>query len=473
MAVAEPAHPVLAGLEPPPRRAPWPSLGGGTGNRFADIPAPAYEQPIWRHGLLRRRAWVVSDPAAIRRVLVDNAANYPKTPLERRFFRALFGEGLLSSDGETWRAHRKIMAPAFDPRSVTAYAPVMAEAAEAFARGWDRLPDGAEIDVSQEMIGLTLEIISRALFSADAGEMTGLTGLALRRGQEAALAFGVLDLLPVIGPRRLAAKERRMAEIFAPMDGAVNRLVEARRADPGRTDLLGRLVAALDQDTGAGLAAGEVRDEVLTLFVAGHETTASAMTFVWYLLSRHPEHEARLHAELDAVLDGRTPGQADLPNLGFTRRVIEEAMRLYPPAPGLSVRVAEAADEIGGRRIERGALIVISPWVLHRHRRLWENPERFDPDRFLPERSQGRPRFAYLPFGGGPRVCIGQLLAMTEATLILACLAQRFRLRPKPGHEPKLITRVTLRPRDGLPMLLQRRVKPESKTPRGIPGAFS
>jgi cytochrome P450 len=129
------------------------------------------------------------------------------------------------------------------------------------------------------------------------------------------------------------------------------------------------------------------------------------MTFVWYLLSRHPEHEARLHAELDAVLDGRTPGQADLPNLGFTRRVIEEAMRLYPPAPGLSVRVAEAADEIGGRRIERGALIVISPWVLHRHRRLWENPERFDPDRFLPERSQGRPRFAYLPFGGGPRVC--------------------------------------------------------------------
>jgi cytochrome P450 len=448
--------PPLAGLGPPPRRAKPPSLFGGQGNRFEAIPAAAYEQPIWRQGLLFRRAWLVNDPAALKRILVDNVANYPKTPLERAFFRALFGDGLLSSEGETWRAHRRIMAPSFDPRSVAAYADLMAETAASFAETWDGKA-GGEVDISEEMTDLTLEIISRAMFSADAAGMTGLTHRALQKGHEAAFAVGLLDLLPIVGPRRLAAKAQLMAEVFAPMDGALMKLVEARRGDPGRRDLLGRLVGALDEDTGARLSPREVRDEVLTIFVAGHETTAAAMTFVWYLLAHHPAEEARLHAELDAVLGGRTPTHADLPALGYTRRVIEESMRLYPPAPGLSFRVALEADEIAGRRLPAGAMVLISPWVLHRHRRLWDEPERFDPDRFLPEHSAGRPRFAYLPFGGGPRVCIGQLLATTEAVLILATLAQRFRLRPKPGHLVEIVNRVTIRPKDGLPMRMERR----------------
>jgi cytochrome P450 len=349
------------------------------------------------------------------------------------------------------------MAPSFDPRSVASYAEAMASSSVAMADQWGALPEGTELDVSAEMTRLTLEIISRTMFSADAGEMTGLTGAALQESADAAFNFNLLDILPIIGPIRLAQKVKLMGEIFAPMDGAIRRLIDARRGDASQRDLLGRLVAALDEETGAGLTPQEVRDEVLTIFVAGHETTASAMTFVWYVLSQHPAWEARLRTELDAVLGGRAPTEADLPRLSLTRRIIEETMRLYPPAPGLSTRVALEADEIAGERIPAGAMVAVSSWVLHRHRRLWDEPDRFDPDRFLPERSAGRPRFAYLPFGGGPRVCIGQALAMTEATLILATLAQRFRLRLRPGHRVSIQSRVTIRPRGGLPMTIERR----------------
>jgi cytochrome P450 len=222
-------------------------------------------------------------------------------------------------------------------------------------------------------------------------------------------------------------------------------------------DFLTRLVAAKDPDDGVGLNATEVRDEVITIFVAGYETTAVSMTWVWYLLSQHPLEEARLHEELDTVLAGRTPTVEDLPNLPYTRMVIEEAMRIYPPAPGISIREAQAADEVCGFKVTPGLQVLISPWILHRHRRLWDNPERFDPMRFNKESSEKRARFSYLPFGGGPRVCIGATLAMTEATLILAVLAQRFRLRLKEPQEIKLQTRITLRPKNGMTTILERR----------------
>ena len=451
------APPFLAGTQSPPRRAPLPLLNKQPSNSFETIPIAAFEEPVWEHRSLFQHFWLVSDPAGLKHVLLDNVANYPKTPMENRFFRALFGDGLLSREGEAWRSHRRIMSPSFDPRSVSGYAEAMAGASAAFADGWMRLTNGSEVDVSAEMTALTLEIISRTMFSGDAAEMTAMTGAALHQGQEAAFEFNLLDILPIIGAHRLVKREAMMAEIFAPMDGALHRLIAARLADPAKTDLLGRLVAALDEDTGARMTVKEVRDEVLTIFVAGHETTASAMTFVWYLLSQHPAEEAKLHAELAAVLGGRAPTDADVPKLVYTRRVIEEAMRIYPPAPGLSARVALKADEVAGHRIPAGGSVMLSPWVLHRHRTLWSNPERFDPDRFSAERSVGRQRFSYMPFGAGPRVCIGQMLAMTEATLILATLAQRYRLRLKPGHEVQIQNRVTIRPKDGLPMIIERR----------------
>lgn len=449
--------PVMAGLAPPQRR-PGVMLRRRAGdNPFERLPLAAFEQPVWRQPQPFARVYLVNEPGALKRVLLDEVANYPKTPLERRLFRALFGDGLLSSEGETWRTHRRIMAPSFDPRSVAGYAGDMAASSVAVADEWRAHADGTELDLSAEMTRLTLEIISRTMFSGDAGEMTGVTGAALQESGEAAFNFNLLDVLPIIGSIRMSQRMKLMGEIFAPMDGAIRRLVEARRADPGRRDLLGRLVAALDEETGARLTAQEVRDEVLTIFVAGHETTASAMTFVWYVLSQQPVWEARLHAELDEVLGGRAPTEADIARLPLTRRIIEETMRLYPPAPGLSARVALKADELAGVKVPAGSMIAVSSWVLHRHRKLWDDPERFDPDRFLPERSAGRPRFAYLPFGAGPRVCIGQMLAMTEATLILATLAQRYRFRLRPGHQVAIQNRVTIRPRGGLPMTIERR----------------
>jgi len=449
--------PIMVGTRPPPERARLLLRRGPGDNPFESIPLAAFEQPVWKQVSPLGSAWLINDPPGLKRVLLDNVANYPKTDLEQRAFRALFGDGLLSSEGETWRTHRRLMAPSFDPRSVAGYVPAMVDCSVELAAAWAALPEGAEIDVSNEMTNVTLQIICRAMFSSDGGEMATMTGSALSRGADEAFNFGILDILPIIGPKRMAKKERLMGEIFAPLDGAIGRLIEARRADPGKTDLLGRLVAALDEETGAKLSPAEVRDEVLTIFVAGHETTASAMTFAFYVLSQRPDWERKLHAELAEVLGGRPPTEADLPKLTLTRRIIEETMRLYPPAPGLSARVAKEADEVAGVKIRKGGTVIISSWVLHRHRTLWDNPEHFDPDRFLPERSVGRHRFAYLPFGGGPRVCIGQAMAMTEATLILATLAQRFRLHLRPGHQVAIQQRITIRPRDGLPMTLEPR----------------
>jgi cytochrome P450 len=230
-----------------------------------------------------------------------------------------------------------------------------------------------------------------------------------------------------------------------------------KRADAAPKDLLDRLIAATDDETGFRMTDDEVRDEVIIIFLAGHETSALAATYVWYLLSLHPEEEAKLHAELDAVLGGRVPGYDDLEKLSYTRMVIDEAMRLYPPAPMLTGRSAREVDEICGRPIAKGTEIAILPWVVHRHRTLWDDPDRFDPERFTPERSATRPRFAYLPFGGGPRICIGAQLALTEVSLLVATMAQRYRLKLVPAQDIVLLHRVTLRPRNGIRMRLERR----------------
>ena len=227
-----------------------------------------------------------------------------------------------------------------------------------------------------------------------------------------------------------------------------------RRAEP--KDLLARLIAARDTETGGGMTAQEVRDQVVTIFMAGHETTAQALAWTWYLLSQHPAAEAKLHEELAGVLGGRTPRNEDLVNLPYTRMVLEEAMRLYPPAHTLG-REPIAADEVLGHRIPARSTVLVVPWMLHRKPSLWERPDRFEPERFSAEQTAARPRFAYLPFGAGPRICIGAAFAMAEGTLILATIAQRYRLHLKPGHPVEPQGLITIRPRYGLPMILERR----------------
>jgi cytochrome P450 len=456
---AAPGKP-LAGLAPPPLKPAsfLKTLRASRGNAFEVVPLRAYEQPTYLSQSFFGKVLMVNDPEGVRRVLLDNVANYPKNDLEIEFFSAMFGEGLLSAPHAKWRTHRKVMAPSFGTRTVESYAPAMVETTLAFVQRWDALPEHAEIDIADEMKVLTLKIICRTMFSADADELATLSRGALDFTQSS-LEFGLLDVLPVIGPRRIKRTVEAIRAHFKGMDAAIYRLINEREKirDEAPKDFLTRLVAAKDPEDGAGLNATEVRDEVITIFMAGYETTAVSMTWVWYLLSQHPVEEAKLHGELDAVLAGRTPTLEDLPNLPYTRMVIEEAMRIYPPAPGISIRQAQAADEVCGFKVTPGMQILISPWILHRHRSLWDNPERFDPARFNKEASEKRPRFAYLPFGGGPRVCIGATLAMTEAMLILAVLAQRFRLRLKEPQEIKLQTRITLRPKNGMTTILERR----------------
>jgi cytochrome P450 len=458
--LTSPLKKTLAGLAPPPPKAPsfLKTLRASKGNAFEIVPMEAFEQPVYLSKTILGKVLMVNDPEGVRRILLDNVANYPKNDMEIEFFSAMFGEGLLSAPGPKWRVHRKVMAPSFGTRTVESYAPAMVESTLAFSRQWGALPNSAEIDIAEEMRALTLKIICRTMFSTDADELAGLARGTLEFTQRS-LEFGLLDVLPVIGPRRIKRTVEAIRARFRKMDSALYRLISEREKirDEAPKDFLTRLVAAKDPDDGAGLSASEVRDEVITIFMAGHETTAVTMTWVWYLLSQHPAEEAKLHQELDAVLAGRTPTVDDLPNLVYARMIIEEAMRVYPPAPGLSIRQAKAADEVCGFKVDAGLQILISPWVLHRHRRLWEEPERFDPMRFSKQASDKRPRFSYLPFGGGPRVCIGATLAMTEATLILAVLAQKFRLRFKEPQEVKLQARITLQPKDKLMMILERR----------------
>lgn len=428
-------------------------------NIVAGIPAAAYTDPVYELSFALGRMFIISDPAGVKRVLLDNVANYPKAPEDNRFLAAAFGDGILTSEGEKWRKHRRIMAPSFDHRSVISYAPAMVETTSRFIGKWNRLAPNTAVDIDSEMTQLTLQIISRTMFSSDSDGICDVVGKTLQDGM-GAMTFGLLDMLPLIGPWRLDRKMEHIHSIFSGLDASILKLIEARAAAPdkaGHVDLLGRLVAARDLESGAGMTTKEVRDEVVIIFIAGHETTAVAMTFVWYLLSRHPHVEAKLHQELDTVLDGRPPAYEDLEHLPYTRQVIQEAMRLYPPVPGLSNRKALADDVVCGRRIPKGTQVGVMPWVLHRHQTLWNEPGRFDPDRFSPENSAGRDRFAWLPFGGGPRICIGAALAMTEASLILATIAQRFKLRFVEDQQIALKARITLRPRDGIKLIVEPR----------------
>ena len=455
-----PSPPPLAGLAPPPEKAPGllAPFYAGRGNPFERLPAAAYEEPLYRSRALVEKLLIVSDPEAIRRVLVENVAKYPKNAFERGFFTALFGEGLLGSDGPVWRRHRKVMAGAFDPRSVASYGPAMTAAAERQAEAWGRLEDGARIDAAEEMRLLALAVICRTMFSDEGEALTEVAADAMIFSQSA-LDFDMLDFLPMLGPLRIRTKAKAVRDRFAPLDAAIFRMIERRSADLAAAprDLLTRLVEAEDSERGAGLTAQEVRDEVITIFMAGHETTAVTLSWAWYVLSQRPEIEARLTAELDAVLGGREASAADLPDLPYLRAFIDEVMRLYPAAPTTSVREALADDVLAGQRVKKGTQILVCPWVVHRHRKLWEDPLAFDPERFLPERAAGRARFAHMPFGAGPRICIGAALAVTEASLALAKLVRRVRLELAPEAEVKLRAVITLFPENGLPMILRRK----------------
>jgi cytochrome P450 len=325
----------------------------------------------------------------------------------------------------------------------------------------------APFDVAAEMMALTLDIVARTMFSAEVADEVA----AIRRLTDVVVNLrpSLLDLFgfPQWIPRR---RPRSYRAAIAAFDALVHRLLaERRRQAIARGDLLSMLLAARDPETGEGMSDRQLRDEILTIFLAGHETTANALAWTWYLIARHPQVEVRLHDELDAVLGGRMPGFADLAELKWTRMVIEEAMRLYPPAHTIA-RKALGEDRIGGVRVPAGASITISIHALHRNPNLWREPERFNPERFAPAAVAIRHRFAYLPFGGGPRICIGNGFAMAEAMVILATVAQRYRLRLAGGHLVEPIGLITLRPKHGVWVTLEPGGRPSREAGLSAPG---
>jgi cytochrome P450 len=397
------------------------------------------------------RVFFLNHPQYIRDVLVTHQKNFTKSRgLERA--KRLLGEGLLTSEGAAHLRQRRLMQPAFTRERLATYATVMADAADRWrARG----QDGTTCDISKEMMRITLAIVGKTLFDSDVESKADEVGAAVSD----VLATFWFSLLPMQGlierlPLRIL---RRGAEARQRLDALIYALIAERRAS-GRDhgDLLSMLLAAQDEEDGTGgLSDVQVRDEALTLILAGHETTANALTWTWYLLSQHPEIEARLHSEIDR-LEGRLPGMADIPQLAYVERVVTESLRLYPPAWVIGRRAIDDYP-IGNYVIPRRGMLIMSPYVMHRDARFFPDPERFDPDRWTPESRAALPKFAYFPFGGGTRQCIGEQFAMVELVLLVSTIAQRWQLRLVANHPVVAQPLITLRARHGMRMTLHAR----------------
>lgn len=403
----------------------------------------------------RNRAFFVNHPDAIKYILQTNNRNYSKDTIQYRALSTITGCGLLTSDGDFWFRQRRLEQPAFSRPRIMAMDKIVVPVCEKMLNHWESIAaDGGSVDVDREMMRLTLEIVGKALFSIDlSGSAEELTRAVLTTldhiVHRARNPIGFPDWFPT--PANL-----RFQAALSTLDMHVYNMISGRQriADPGE-DMLGMLLKAKDPETDEPMTERQVRDEVITLLIAGHETVASALTWTWKLLAGHPSVTQRIETEVDSVLNGRYPSSLDLENLPYVSQVFSEALRLYPPA-WLITRKALNDDQIDGYDVPLGSLIIMSPYVMHRNPKYWDAPEQFQPERFEPDQEIKQTRYAYIPFGGGPRLCIGSQFAMVEAQLIISMIVQRFHLE-QVGNEPKVDALVTLRPRGGLHMRPHRR----------------
>jgi cytochrome P450 len=437
----------------PPRRYPLQNWLALQRNPLRFLEGVARHGDVARFRLGPVFVYLVNDPDLIRSVLVTRADAYHKgRALERA--RRLLGQGLLTSEGALHLRQRRLMQPAFHRERIAGYGETMVRYAGRAAERWKA---GETIDVHKEMVALTLAIVGKTLFDADVEEEADEIGKALTEALELfqrllMVPYGeFLEKLPIPSTLRFRSARRRL-------DATIARLIAERRRNPrDRKDLLTLLLLAQDTEgDGGGMTDTQLRDEAMTIFLAGHETTANAMAWTWHLLSQNPEAEGRLHEELDRVLEGRAPGVADLPRLRYTEMVLSESMRLFPPAWILGRR-AIVDHELGGYRIPAGSIVLLSQWITHRDARYFPDPLRFDPQRFTAEAQAARPKFSYFPFGGGPRVCIGEGFAWMEGVLVLATIARRWRFLPVDGIPVTPAAMITLRPKSGLPMRIEAR----------------
>jgi cytochrome P450 len=397
------------------------------------------EGDVARYRAGTEEAYLVNHPDLIRRVLVDNASNYTKDTAINASFKAAAADGILVSEGEPWRRRRRMMQPAFHRERIAAFADTIVATTLEVAAGWEPAVGGeAPIDLAEAMATVTMLITARVLFGVDVSSQADLVGRE------------IAGFLP-----KLLRPDQDFRNARARVMNVVTSLIDERIANPSDgNDVLSMLLEARD-DAGERLAREQIQEETMTLLLAGFETTANGLTWTWALLMEHPWAMDRLQAEVTNVLGGRLPRASDLSGLSYTRMVFEESLRLYPPAWILGRR-AIADDTIGEVRIPAGSVVAISPFMLHRHPGFWEDAERFDPERFVSSRAASRSPFSYLPFGGGPRLCIGHAMALVEAQLVIATIAQRYRFELPPGHvvEPERL--FILRPRGGLPARARR-----------------
>lgn len=441
-----------------------PSLGlvsflrGVRSQGFLDYVGEAWREhgDVFQVRIGRRRLVFAMHPDVVEHVNVARRQSYEKLASYDGVRKYLLGEGLVVSTGDLWRRQRKLMAPFYTPKGVQAYAELMIRDGARLADGWEELAErGTEVDMAAEMTSITASIILKAMFSTETMHSID----RMKDAVEAMLDFvnsQTVSVLPAWLPTR---KKRAYDEAYAMVHRAINALIAERRAQDESEwpdDLLTRLMRVRDEETGRPMSESLLRDESITTFFAGHETTARTMTFAWYALASNPHVTARLHEELDRVLGGRTPSVDELKQLPYTLQVIKEVLRLYPAAP-FYVRDAAEADRIHGFDIPAGAAVMLSPYYTHRHPQFWDDPDVFDPDRWTREREAGRHSHAYHPFAAGPRICIGNHFSLLESHLLLAILAQRFTPKLRPGFEARFIMQGTLGIEGGLPMLIERR----------------
>ncbi|PIE10640.1 MAG: cytochrome P450 [Rhodobacterales bacterium] len=434
----------------------WASLKTARANLLEILPDIATRQPMVS-GVTAKRWHMVMDPGAIRRMLLENPDNYPKSVVTKNLLRPAIGDSLFIAEGAHWRWQRRAAAPAFSHRNISALAPVMSAAA---CNALHRLDAAGNrpTDMYEEMIHATFEVIGNVTFSGDTAFDPDEVHRAIDAYIDAAGRLSLFDILglpdwvPRPGRMRTGNAVKRMQAIA---DAAVeSRKAQSHKADTRETqaagnvpDLLDLLLAGADPETGRAMNTGELRDNLLTFIVAGHETTALTLAWALYLCAFDPDVQSRARAEAQTVLQGRVAGAEDLPNLPYIRSIIDETLRLYPPA-GILSRTAQAPDTLCDREIRPGDTVMIPIYALHRNHGLWPNPDGFDPDRFANPKAVER--FAYLPFGDGPRICIGAGFAIQEAVIVLATLLSRRRFHLVPGRAPKPVMILTLKPEGGV-----------------------
>jgi cytochrome P450 len=426
-------------------------------NMVAAWPVSFYRREFISEKIFGRRIFIVNCPAGVQHVFVTNSRNYRKSPANSATLTPLLGRGLFVSEGELWNRQRKVMTPAVGYSRLADYARIVIDAGTETLQGWTaRGPGAFEVDVNEPFTLLTAEVISQIMFGYRLGPKGVTLYEAFKDYQASAGRVHIAELvgLPDWFPRPGRGRGRRAVEKF---DSVLLDIIETgrKRGVEAPDDLLNMLLSFRDQ-AGQPMATDLVRDEVASIFLAGHETTAITLSWAFYLLDRHPAVEALVHDEVDRVFADRAPEYGDLEKLTYCRAVIDETLRLFPPVHVFS-RQALADDEVCGQRVPKGSFITVASWVLHRHKLFWQQPEEFRPERFLPENADRIDRFAYIPFGTGPRVCLGKHLGLLEATLLFAMTARGFRLRLKPGASVEPLGRMTLRPRWGMPMVVEPR----------------